>query len=277
MAANAIVRPDPLDMASRRLASPIAGTDHSNALAPTTGSPVLSRFYATRQRAEQNRSCSRRGANTAPHCSHTPLSMTSRWYPATRVQSITAASNPDGQPPASTVEKSVAMHGAELVEPLPAPDDAVGPTARHASTRRPVACHPDNRTSQVTAPPSRGRPRLPPRPPARSTTDRQQARPRRAARSPPGWCYFRGIRHRMAGGLRADRVLRAHVPAVADPRAHARLSGRGRLGAADAGRPGRLRPAGGADGGRRSGEEQLPHRRGTVVDPVEDRRAARLG
>jgi hypothetical protein len=29
----------------------------------------LCRFQATRQRAEQNRACSRRGANDVPHCS----------------------------------------------------------------------------------------------------------------------------------------------------------------------------------------------------------------
>src|ERR1700758_2871690 len=39
------------------------------------GSPTFWRFQATRQRAEQNRACSRRGANNVPHCSHFRVSV----------------------------------------------------------------------------------------------------------------------------------------------------------------------------------------------------------
>jgi len=55
----------------------IAVTDHSSALTPAEGSPRFSRIHATRQRAEQNRACSRRGVNTAPHCSQLRISATS--------------------------------------------------------------------------------------------------------------------------------------------------------------------------------------------------------
>jgi hypothetical protein len=40
------------------------------------GSLAFSRFHATRQRAEQKRACSRRGANRTPHCSQFLLSVT---------------------------------------------------------------------------------------------------------------------------------------------------------------------------------------------------------
>jgi hypothetical protein len=44
--------------------------DHCKALASAGGwSLRAARFHATRQRAEQNRACSRRGVNPAPHCS----------------------------------------------------------------------------------------------------------------------------------------------------------------------------------------------------------------
>jgi len=51
----------------RWAASFMAVMDHWSALAPTAGSPAFSAFHAIRQRAEQNRACSRRGANGAPH------------------------------------------------------------------------------------------------------------------------------------------------------------------------------------------------------------------
>jgi hypothetical protein len=38
------------------------------------------RFQATRQRAEQNRACSRRGANKVPHCSQARVSVISQCY-----------------------------------------------------------------------------------------------------------------------------------------------------------------------------------------------------
>src|SRR5580692_8444682 len=55
---------------SRCVASVIAVTDHTSALAPAARSPAWSRFQASRHGAEQNRSCSRRGTNEVPHCSH---------------------------------------------------------------------------------------------------------------------------------------------------------------------------------------------------------------
>jgi hypothetical protein len=49
--------------------SRIAVMDHSSAPVSAGESLALRRFHATRQRAEQNRACSRRGANDVPHCS----------------------------------------------------------------------------------------------------------------------------------------------------------------------------------------------------------------
>jgi hypothetical protein len=44
---------------------------------PSAGeSLAFSRFHATRQRAEQKRACSRRGANEAPHCAQFLVSVT---------------------------------------------------------------------------------------------------------------------------------------------------------------------------------------------------------
>src|SRR6202451_3257136 len=57
------------------MTSHIAVMDHSSALASACGSPVCSRFHATRQRGRQNRACSRRGANTVPHCSQSRVSV----------------------------------------------------------------------------------------------------------------------------------------------------------------------------------------------------------
>jgi hypothetical protein len=47
----------------------IAVADHCRAHSPAVRSPVCFRFEASRQRAEQNRACSRRGANEVPHYS----------------------------------------------------------------------------------------------------------------------------------------------------------------------------------------------------------------
>src|SRR5258708_22902998 len=58
----------------RSVVSRIAVTDQSSALACAVGSLVCSRFHAARQRAEQNRACSRRGENAAPHCSQSRVS-----------------------------------------------------------------------------------------------------------------------------------------------------------------------------------------------------------
>jgi hypothetical protein len=54
----------------------IAVMDQRSALAPAFRSPVFSRFHAARQRAEQNRACSRRGTNEVPHCSQVRISAT---------------------------------------------------------------------------------------------------------------------------------------------------------------------------------------------------------
>jgi hypothetical protein len=61
---------------TRSVASSIAVIDQSRAFTEEAASPVCSRFQAWRQRAEQNRACSRRGANRVPHCSHTRVSPT---------------------------------------------------------------------------------------------------------------------------------------------------------------------------------------------------------
>ena len=51
------------------MVSRIALMDQSSALASAGVPPAWRRFHAARQRAEQNRACSRRGAKGAPHCS----------------------------------------------------------------------------------------------------------------------------------------------------------------------------------------------------------------
>ena len=53
---------------SRPVVSRIAVMDQPRAPVSAGGSLALRRFQATRQRAEQNRACSRRGANGVPHC-----------------------------------------------------------------------------------------------------------------------------------------------------------------------------------------------------------------
>jgi hypothetical protein len=58
----------------------IAVIDHWSAFTSTAGSLIFSRFHPTRQRAEQNRACSRRGANTVPHCSQIRVSATRPCY-----------------------------------------------------------------------------------------------------------------------------------------------------------------------------------------------------
>src|SRR6266513_1474886 len=70
---------------------------------------------------------------------------------------------------------------------------------------------------------------------------------------------------------------RTQLPTVADPRAHPRLPARGRVGAADAGRPGRLPSTDATDRLVRPGAELLPRRPRAVRDPVEGRGAARVG
>src|SRR5437667_2312337 len=74
--ANARGRSAVLTLESRSVVSLIAVMDHASALAPAAGSPMCSRFHAARQRAEQNRACSRRGTNEVPHCSQSRISAT---------------------------------------------------------------------------------------------------------------------------------------------------------------------------------------------------------
>src|SRR3984957_14464090 len=57
------------------MVSRIAVMVQPSALAGPAGSLACWRFQATRQRAEQNRACSRRGANNVPHCSHSRVSV----------------------------------------------------------------------------------------------------------------------------------------------------------------------------------------------------------
>ncbi len=67
--------------ASRSVASPMAVTDQPSALAWAARSPRWARTQATRQSAEQNRTCSRRGVNTVAHCSHFRVSAIGSYYP----------------------------------------------------------------------------------------------------------------------------------------------------------------------------------------------------
>ena len=79
-----------LTLGSRSIVSLIAVMDHISALTPGSGSPVCSRFHATRQWAEQNRACSRRGTNAVPHCSQPRISATGPCY-AQRVSRLNTA------------------------------------------------------------------------------------------------------------------------------------------------------------------------------------------
>jgi len=67
--ANPLARSQSVARRSRPVVSRIAVMDQSSAPVSAGGSLALWRFQATRQRAEQNRACSRRGANDVPHCS----------------------------------------------------------------------------------------------------------------------------------------------------------------------------------------------------------------
>src|SRR5271156_1250080 len=85
------------------MVSRIAVMVQPSALTAAGGSPAGWRFQATRQRAEQNRACSRRGANTVPHCSHFRVSVITLPPPMLRV---TAA--------LSRIRRSKASVGASL-------------------------------------------------------------------------------------------------------------------------------------------------------------------
>ena len=72
--AKPLARSQPLARRSRSVVSRIAVMDQSSAPVSAGGSLAWRRFHATRQRAEQNRACSRRGANDVPHCSQIRVS-----------------------------------------------------------------------------------------------------------------------------------------------------------------------------------------------------------
>ena len=76
IAANACGWSQPLARSSRSIVSRMAVMVQSSAPPWAGGSLAFSRFHATRQRAEQKRACSRRGANGAPHCSQFLVSIT---------------------------------------------------------------------------------------------------------------------------------------------------------------------------------------------------------
>ena len=78
--ANPLARSDPSARRSRSVVSRIAVMDQSSAPVSAGESLALCRFQATRQRAEQNRACSRRGANDVPHCSQFRTSAISQCY-----------------------------------------------------------------------------------------------------------------------------------------------------------------------------------------------------
>src|SRR5215831_3976452 len=82
IAANARGRSHTVTSASRPATSPIAVTDHRSALAAAAGSPICPRFHTTRHGTQQNRACSRRGTNTAPHWAHWRLSAINPCYAA---------------------------------------------------------------------------------------------------------------------------------------------------------------------------------------------------
>src|SRR5690349_13255132 len=65
---------------SRSVVSLMAMIDHSRAVASPADSPIAVRFHATRQRAEQNLACSRRGSNTVPHCAQVRVSVITLRY-----------------------------------------------------------------------------------------------------------------------------------------------------------------------------------------------------
>src|SRR6266487_1407162 len=67
--ANPWARSQSVARRSRPVVSRIAVMDQSSAPVSAGGALACRRFQATRQRAEQNRACSRRGANTTSHCS----------------------------------------------------------------------------------------------------------------------------------------------------------------------------------------------------------------
>src|SRR5438046_10534340 len=67
--AKPLARSQSVARRSRPVVSRIAVMDQPSAPVSAGGSLALWRFQATRQRAEQNRACSRRGANDVPHCS----------------------------------------------------------------------------------------------------------------------------------------------------------------------------------------------------------------
>ena len=72
--ANPLAWSRPPERKSRSVLSRIAVMDQSSGPVSAGESLAWWRFHATRQRAEQNRACSRRGANDVPHCSQFRIS-----------------------------------------------------------------------------------------------------------------------------------------------------------------------------------------------------------
>src|ERR1035441_6874763 len=100
--ANPLTWSRPPERMSRSVVSRIAVMDQSSGPVSAGESLALWRFHATRQRAEQNRACSRRGANDVPHCSQFRVSFAVLRYCATpslvRVVALACA----GEAPAAT-------------------------------------------------------------------------------------------------------------------------------------------------------------------------------
>jgi len=80
LTATALAPSQPPAGRRRSVVSLMAMTDQSSAPVSAGGSLAWRRFQATRQRGEQNRACSRRGANDVPHCSQFRVSATSQCY-----------------------------------------------------------------------------------------------------------------------------------------------------------------------------------------------------
>src|SRR6266498_3665320 len=142
---------------------------------------------------------------------------------------------------------------------------------------------PDSRRSRCIPSAPRSRRTTPKRRPQCSPTTSSSTVRSSSSRSPEGPQPVRCSRRRCAtvwllswrGHEAAEHG--AHRPAVADPRADAGLPPGGCVGAADPGRPRRLSSAGGGNRRRRPVERILPHRASALDDPLEARRATRLG
>src|SRR5712691_13431897 len=151
--ANARGRSHALTLGSRSVASRIAVMDQSSALTSTVGLLIFSRFHATRQRAEQNRACSRPGANAAPHCSQFRVSATGLCYALTCVPVPDAAARTqrDAHDGAPAARRHLAVPDARVsgrlrARPVAWPDPGVPDLVR----RMPVVELPRNEQAAAT-------------------------------------------------------------------------------------------------------------------------------